>query len=398
MRIGTNLWNFGWGNGRVDYFVDGIDWSTVENPWRERFLEEMSIYSVIRFMDQAPTNNSTVRYWHERVPKDANHYETPGGAVAYEWQIDLANRLGADLWITVPHLTIENYEENPEENYWTELARLIKAELDPGLNVYVEYSNETWNRMFSQAVYAAERGVAMGFAPDGYTASFWFHTYAALRLHDVFLKVFADQPERVKTVVASQSHWGTQQILKALEDPLVNPWGRTPEYLAIGGYFSPGGDGGAPNVRELWTEALANLPNSEYPKHLQSAQEAGMKLIIYEGGQHYTTNAHLFSQNPESYDMYMEWLNAMQEYVELLLHYTHVGAWRSGGAWGARLDGSAGRRGAPLPGAAGLGVGGQCDGIAVMGDRASVRITGAGDLAQKADALTTIIRQWITYV
>lgn len=33
-----------------------------------------------------------------------------------------------------------------------------------------------------------------------------------------------------------------------------------------------------------------------------------------------------------------------------------------------------------------------------MGDRASVRITGAGDLAQKADALTAIIRQWITYV
>lgn len=30
----------------------------------------------------------------------------------------------------------------------------------------------------------------------------------------------------------------------------------------------------------------------------------------------------------------MEGLNAMQEYVELLLRYTRTGAWRSGGAWG----------------------------------------------------------------
>lgn len=31
-------------------------------------------------------------------------------------------------------------------------------------------------------------------------------------------------------------------------------------------------------------------------------------------------------------------------------------------------------------------------------DRAAVRITGAGDLAKKSDALVAIIRQWITHV
>src|SRR5690606_24219274 len=122
-------------------------------------LDEMSIYSVIRFMDQVPTNFSTVRHWHERVPKHADHYRTEGGAVAYEWQIDLANRLGADIWITVPHLTIETYDSNPDDNYWTELAKLVKAQLDPQLNVYVEYSNETWNGDFGQGTYAAKRGV-----------------------------------------------------------------------------------------------------------------------------------------------------------------------------------------------------------------------------------------------
>jgi regulation of enolase protein 1 (concanavalin A-like superfamily) len=346
MLLGTNFWNFGWGNGRADYFNSGINWSTVTNPWRQAFLNDISIYRVIRFMDQVPTNSSNVVNWSERTPKTADHYTTPGGAVAYEWQVDLCNRVNADIWITVPHRTIESYEANASNNYFTQLAALLKSQLNSNLNIYLEYSNETWSggASFQQGDYAGNRGVQMGFDSDHYTAKFYFHVYAAMRLHKVFLDAFAGQTHRIKTVIAGQdgSFWGTQQQMLALDNQTwsqgpksnLNPWNLTPTYYTIANYISTG-DGAATNVRSAWTTQLNSAANY-YQQVKTEVAKKGMKLVAYEGGQHYTQNAHLFSQNPQSYDMYLEWLNKVKDYFDLTCHYTHVGTWSSGGAWGAK--------------------------------------------------------------
>ena len=319
----------------------------MENPWRPEFLEEVAIYKVIRFMDQVPTNSSTVRTWSQRTLKTANHHSTSGGAVAYEWQIDLCNRLGADFWITVPHLTIEDYEANPTSNYWTELAALTKELLNPELKVYVEYSNETWSggSSFRQGDYAGERGVSMGFDAQAYTSKFYFHVYAAMRLHKVFLDAFADQPGRVKTVVCGQAggspYWGAQQIVRAIlnkngADTRLNPWNLRPDYYSIACYINTG-NGADANVRSAWTSQLATAA-ANYAGHRDLVTPLGMEMIAYEGGQHYTTNAHTFSQNPQSYDMYLEWLEVVSQHFKLVMHYTHVGTWSSGGAWGAKAS------------------------------------------------------------
>jgi hypothetical protein len=44
--------------------------------------------------------------------------------------------------------------------FMTEFARLVKAKLDPGLKVYVEYSNEVWNWGFQQAGWMLQSKVA----------------------------------------------------------------------------------------------------------------------------------------------------------------------------------------------------------------------------------------------
>lgn len=348
MKLGTNFWNFGWGNGRADYFNSGINWSTVSNPWRQQFLDDVSIYGVIRFMDQVPTNSSNVVNWSERTAKTANHYTTSNGAVAYEWQVDLCNRVGADIWITVPHRTIESYESNASNNYWTQLASLLQSQLNSNLNIYLEYSNETWSggSAFQQGDYAGNRGVQMGFDQDHYTAKFYFHVYAAMRLHKVFLDAFAGQTHRIKTVVSGQdgSMWGTQQQMLALNNqtnsqgakPELNPWNLTPTYYAIANYINTG-DGAASNIRSAWSSELADAAQY-YQQVVNAITPEGMELIAYEGGQHYTTNAHTFSQNPESYDMYLEWLETVEDYFALTCHYTHVGTWASGGSWGAKAS------------------------------------------------------------
>ncbi len=346
MPLGTNFWNFAWGNGRSDYFRDGVDWNTVENPWRQEFLDDLAIYSVIRFMDQVPTNSSTVRTWDERVARTANHYSTSGGAVAYEWQIDLCNRTGTDIWITVPHLTIEDYENDPTDNYWTALAQLLKEKLDANLKIYLEYSNETWSggASFRQGDYLGERGVAMGFDSDGYTSKFYFHVYAAMRLHKVFLDAFEGEHDRIRNVVSGQanSHWGTQQVVLALRnetwsngtDTRLNPWDLVPDYYAIANYTDTG-NGASTTIRTDWTNQLVSN-EARYIQHRDTIAPTRMQLISYEGGQHYTTNAHTFSTNPESYAMYLEWLNLVSKYFHLTMHYTHTGRWSNGGAWGAK--------------------------------------------------------------
>lgn len=345
MQLGTNFWNFRWGTGRGDYFKTGVNWNSVEDLWRPEFLDDIAIYRVIRWMDQVPTNHSGVRNWSQRVSKTENHYETDGGAVAYEWQIDLCNRVGADYWITVPHRTVETYETNPEQNYWSELAALVREQLDPSLKVYVEYSNETWNSGFGQGTYAASRGTEMGFNDDPYTARFFYQVYAATRLHKVFLDEFAGEHDRLRLVVSGQaaSAWGTRSIVMALQnrtfggpDERLNPFNLRPHHLALASYIQTS-HAAAASIRQDWADAL-DEEVFDLERHLELMRGSGLRLVAYEGGQHYTSNASAFSVNPESYDMYGEWLEAIAPFHELLMHYTHTGTWSGGGAWGAKAS------------------------------------------------------------
>lgn len=358
MPLGINFWNKNWGTGWADYFNSGINWSTVTNPWRQAFIDDLvnAKYKVIRFMDWVPTNSSTVETWSQRIPKTADHYTSVG--VAYEWQIDLCNRVGADIWITVPHLTIEDYEANATNNYWTQLADLLKNNLNSDRNIYLEYSNETWSggASFAQGDYCGSRGTSMGFDSDTYTAKFFFHVYAASRLHKVFMDKFSGQTHRIKRVIAGQAgggwngnmSWGTHvqctalknKLLNGTTDTRLNPWNAQPEYYTIANYCGGGLDGASSNIRTEWTASVsATVSNAQAALNTFTYDSVTyMQLIAYEGGQHITTNSDDFATNPQSYDMYKEWLNAMNDYYKLTMHYTQTGTWSSGGAWGAKND------------------------------------------------------------
>ena len=90
-------------------------------------------------MEWTQTINSTEQNWSDRVPADWFTSAGPGG-VSFEDIIELSNEAHKDMWINVPALATTDFV--------TQLANLIYSKLDPGLNVYVEYSNETWNNSF----------------------------------------------------------------------------------------------------------------------------------------------------------------------------------------------------------------------------------------------------------
>ena len=80
--------------------------------------------------------NSTLSSWANRVTPSDFITDGPGG-VPFEDMIELSNEAQKDMWINIPVLATPQFVQS--------LAELISANLDPNLNVYVEYGNENWN-------------------------------------------------------------------------------------------------------------------------------------------------------------------------------------------------------------------------------------------------------------
>ncbi len=113
-----------------------------------QFLKAIAPFSTLRFMDTLQTNNSTVTSWSQRTLPTTPQQSALSG-LAWEYVIALANTTGKDIWVNIP--VGVNLADTSANNYATQLATLMKATLNPGIHVYLEYSNELWNYAFMQA-------------------------------------------------------------------------------------------------------------------------------------------------------------------------------------------------------------------------------------------------------
>ena len=106
-------------------------------------LAHLSRFSVLRFMDWTDTNGNFETHWNETTPLSWPLYRppkhNPWPTIPY-----LVNQLNAsvDIWINIPH--------NSSDDYIVNLARLMRDELNPRSNIYLEYSNEVRNWEFPQ--------------------------------------------------------------------------------------------------------------------------------------------------------------------------------------------------------------------------------------------------------
>lgn len=363
MDLGGNFWNLGWHRPN-DCFND-VKNVNASDPWNPQFLKEISIYKSLRFMDWDKTNNSQRSRWSERNTRD-NPVQNPA---AYEWMIDLCNRNGSDMWVTLPHLTVNRSTGDNPCDYAIRLSILVKTGVDmkeidlkgmlgnlstmtdkdlvaaggvktcqplrSDLKLFVEYSNETWNGMFKQSHYCCDEGTALGLDENRWTAGFRFHTWAAIRLFRAAELVFGKDSDRIVKVDATQSanSWITGQHIKVMNDPKLNPWMIKPDVLATAPYFGHGVDGSDPDVVNLLKKAIAKT-SDQCSKQKEIADEAGLRLMAYEGGQHVTKNAKEINQDPVMYDLYMDYFSEMSRYFEHFVYYCHVGRAGNGGAWG----------------------------------------------------------------
>ena len=256
-----------------------------ENYQTERFhphfLNSIKNYAVLRLMNWAQTNTTTLSAWADR-PRLAEARWGIGRGVPFELMADLARVTGADLWINLPHLVTDEFAQSA--------AQLLHQTLPSTTRVYVEYSNEVWNSIFPQAQYARTQGAAL--SSDAFTGQIRWYSRRAVQLLNLFRDNFGSDPNRVVRVMGAQSGntYSGQQAL-GFEGASTRV-----DALAIAPYFGAGygGPTGGPIVQNFTVpELIGALRVNELPSVFTSieqfvalANSYSLPLIAYEGGQH----------------------------------------------------------------------------------------------------------------
>lgn len=330
--------------------MPGFEQTYATQVFHPTFLQSLSRFENLRFMDLGETNNHWIQSWSSRTTLTS--FTQAGNGIAYELMADLANRRHADAWICIPH--------QADDDYVRQCARVMRDHLSPGLRLWVEYSNETWNPIFTQTQYTSVKGTELGLDSDSWVAG---HEYAALRsvqIWEIFEQEFVNDSRLVR-VLATQSSFPYVTLLRvnALNDPALNPGATMPDVLAIAPYFGrnytlndiPPRAKLYPDVDRLFRGQIRPLIaglQQEIDAQRAIAEVQGMDLVCYEAGQHFvgvggaendaTLVARLFELNRDprmagAYSAYLELLGALG--LTLCDHFTHCGGWSKWGTWGS---------------------------------------------------------------
>ncbi len=308
------------------------------------FLDRLRNYSVLRFKDWLQTDaaENPVDNWSRRTPVSNRTWSVASG-VPVEIMLELANRLKAQPWLTMPHKTDDAYARS--------FAQLVKSKLDPGLRVYVEHSNEVWNQIYPQYAYAVKMAAAQPSRID----NMQYHALRSRTIGEIFKAELGTG--RVVAVLGAQATWAApaQRGLEFLRSRFGTSLGI--DAVAIAPYFDLiVGPQDAPRFTAMKTDDLfAHIRTARLPAALAASREYRkladsyrLALIAYEGGQHLVglnealynnelTNAFVaFNRDPRLKQLYLDYLAGWKQAGgQLFMHYTDTGKYSKWGSWGS---------------------------------------------------------------
>lgn len=315
----------------IRFLMPGTEETHQEQIWCAEWMDKLAPFSALRFMDWGYTNNSPLESWTDRALIDDYVYTDVG--MPYELMIRACNDLQKDAWVCIPH--------RADDDYIQQMAELFRDHLDPGLTLYVEYSNETWNWLFDQTHYLNEEGDQNTPWPER-TVPF---VQNAL---DIWSDVFANEMDRLVRVVGVQHSW--QDVSNRV---VFNMAPGSIDAFAPAAYFHIPGEGHAAlktmgnnvPVEEVLYWARQGMLNEAWPwtisQQTSIADELGIPMLYYEGGQHLTPDPWGTDQNygpamvaaqrdSGMYTLYREWLDSLATLGTpadpgLLMHFSYIG-------------------------------------------------------------------------
>lgn len=327
----------------IRVIMPGHERSYREEPWNPGFLQRWRGVAVLRFMDFMHTNNSSLERWEDRPQVDDATWTGEGG-IPIEMLCDLANRLGADPWFCMPHLA--------DDAFVREFARLVKDRLDSERTVWIEYSNEVWNGMFTQARHAQQTGLKLGLAEKEWEAGWRYTALRSLEIFKIWEEVFEGNGRLRRTLgTQAANSWISERICETGEA------GSHADALAVAPYISFNVKAkDAPEVANLGIGGILDRVEQEkLPQSIQWMREQqkvadkwGLELVAYEAGQHLVgvaggeshqglTEAFMAAnRHPRMGAIYTKYLDAWAEVSgqRLICLFSSCGNWGKWGSWG----------------------------------------------------------------
>lgn len=310
----------------IRVIMPGFENTYQSQPFHPTFLERLEPYAFLRFMEWQRTNNQTMSAWFER-PLTTDYTQTTSKGVALEYCVELCNTAGKDGWFCVPHL----YDDNSVR----EMARFLRDNLDPNLKIYLEYSNEVWNGIYTQGQFSETQGLIAGLDPNMNIAGFKWYADRSVQIFQIFNQEFGGSAD--------------QRLVRVLGGQSANPFVGTTvmdhnnasqfaDGLAIAPYFAD--TFGFPDeaavtltktVDEILDDAEVDIlidTKNQIEQNRDAASQRGLSLFAAEGGQRmagegpFQSNqflADLFFQanrDPRMKDLMMLYLQQWQELTE----------------------------------------------------------------------------------
>ncbi len=317
-------------------------------------------FESIRYMPFSGTNGRDPDYpaqiqWSLRkLPDDAGQGTIPTidkmGGACWEHVIEISNRTQTDPWINVP--------VSASTEYVTQLANMFMDQLNPGLKVYVESSNEVWNSApgFEQTLYNSQQAAALGLS------DIQNHARRTIELAEIFESVYGTGSLNDQIRVNLCYHqpmlkWSVIPMLEYIRD--LN--GAPSDYLwAIGcqTYFSGGHDSGE-SVADVLEDCRESITSQI--DETGGTNEAGRKqwiaaaaewnlpggFVSYEGGPDHgggstenIANRIMAERNEGMYDL-MQY-NLKDAFIDLggtlAMQFTLTSAYNRYGCWGLTDD------------------------------------------------------------
>ncbi|MEK0424040.1 MAG: hypothetical protein RJB11_131 [Planctomycetota bacterium] len=305
------------------------------SPFHPQFLEKLSPFKTIRFMDWAETNLSDIQTWSDRKTYDYATQQSGDfhNGIAIEYMIQLCNDLDADAWFNMPHAADDTFVRN--------FATLVRDTLEPGRKVYIEWSNELWN--FGWGFEASDWVTGQLSLPQN--AYLNWDRWAlvgreARRDFDIWTEVFAGQEQRLTRVVAGQeaNSWIAEQIA-------MNMAGHFDAISCAAYMYVSDNDRNTFNrsttAAQVIDSVKRNLPTAlgwlRDHKNLADRLSASMKrpirFVAYEGGPHLDSQGGVYEQaffeagnSPGMYDLYKQLIDgANANGLGLFMHYSFTG-------------------------------------------------------------------------
>jgi hypothetical protein len=289
------------------------------------YLNFMKDFRVIRMMNFSGITRNPIGVWDRRSTLSKATWGGKEGVrgAPLEVMVKLANLTGADPWFNLPHRANNDFVKR--------YAEYVSEHLNPDLKAYIEYSNETWNGVFSQTHHMQLMGERLGLDAHKIYRGLKYYSQRSVEIFDIWETAFKGNNRLVRVLGGMTTNLPMSHMILGYKDAY-----KKVDALAIAPYFhaSQKAQKQINSVDEVFKLLTSKHNRYSVPNTLKMvkqqnriAAQYGTNLIAYEGGQHLV--AYKTHSNTDSSNEYL--IKANKDERMAKLYYKFLKGWKKAG-------------------------------------------------------------------